>query len=159
MAELATATGVLQVAGVGAQLCKTLWKCSNDIKNANRDINDIATEVKNTYQALESPGHILQQTELERRATTICTAALTDEASSALQECLQDCRKAFSELDKALKLAQKPITCVGVSLAARWRWPLKKDSTQSLQTRLGGLTTVVVLMVHILEFARKRASE
>ncbi|KAK6393922.1 hypothetical protein LTR65_002299 [Meristemomyces frigidus] len=155
MAAFASATGVLQVAGVGAELCKALWKAGNDVRNGSKDLADIATEVKNVSSALGGLGQVLQQDDAEREHT----ATLTNEARSALEECLQDCKSAFAELDQALQSARKSFGYGGISMSAKGKWPLKKGSTQALVSKLRGLTNLVSLMVQILVYARKRASD
>lgn len=75
-------TGVLQVAGVGAQLCKSLSKYEKDVKNAKKHVDDAATEVSNISSALGSLGRLLQHDETEQGGA----ATLTDETCSALNE-------------------------------------------------------------------------
>lgn len=42
------ATGVLQVAGFGAALGGTLFKCAKAIRNANKELETIAVQVQAT---------------------------------------------------------------------------------------------------------------
>jgi len=154
MAELGTAASVLQIAGLGAELCKLMWKSGNDVRHANKDVDDIRTEVRSTSKALESLGKFLQQDEAEQSRAGAAT--LTDEARLALADCLRNCRNAFAELENALQSARRSTTYGGVTILAKWKWPLKKWGTQSMQAKLRGLTSVLSLMFQILEYARKR---
>ncbi|KAK5123889.1 hypothetical protein LTR85_002085 [Meristemomyces frigidus] len=153
MAEFAIATGVLQVAGTGAQLGQALWKLGSDIKRANQDIGDIATEVKHISSILDNLRKLLPDDgeEIDSKAT------FTEEARTSLKDCLDDCESAFGELDKALRSARKTIKCGKLSLSGKWRWPLNKSSTQALQSRLRGLTSMLSLMFQVLHLARKTA--
>ena len=146
------ATGVLQVAGIGAELGSALWKCSNDIPHAHRDIGEIAAEVRHTSNVVGSIGSLLAQQDASEKSGT---ATFTDEARSCLRDRLKDCQSAFFQLDEALRSARQPLGYRKLAISGRWKWPLSKATTVALQGKLKGLTALLSLMLQVLDLARK----
>ena len=96
MAEpLSVASGALEVAGAGFQLATTLYVYSKGVRDAETDIDGVATEFKITSIVLENLAALLQKEDIYAH----CSAAFPTDA----REVMEACQKAFSELDNAIK--------------------------------------------------------
>ena len=151
MAEpFSIAAGALQVAGGGFRLATTLYACAKDIRDAQKDINAVATEVRLTSGVLEGLATVLESDDVRQ----ICNAKLRSEAEDAMQ----GCKEAFESLDRArkstLKTGADGIT--QVSTSAKLKWPLTKKKMAALQSNLHGLNVILSVMLGVLNLASRK---
>ncbi|KAK3700025.1 glutamate--cysteine ligase [Vermiconidia calcicola] len=151
MAEpFSIAAGALQVAGGGFRLATTLYACAKDIRDAQKDINAIATEVRLTSGVLEGLATVLECDDVRQ----MYSATLRNEA----KEAMQGCKDAFMELDQA----RKDILKTGadgtnqMSISAKMKWPLTKKKMGALQSNLHGLNVILSVMLGVLNLASRK---
>ena len=146
------AAGALQVAGAGVQLANTLYKCAKNIRDAEKDIDLVATEVKLTSSVLENLATVLKRDDIH----DLCSTALRADAQAAMD----GCKTAFNELNSALTsvLNTRSNGRTRISFSARARWPLNKTKMATLQTNLERLKTTLSLMLDVLNLASKQTA-
>lgn len=153
--KMDVASGIIGVASVGVKLSTTLYTYASSVANADKDMTDIAGDVALTSNVLNNVGTFLQDPD------TIAIAsgtALTD-ASSILKRC----RDAFTEIEALISKSDKP-GHVGEnwgrkpSKRAIFAWPLKSSRAELLKKRLESLKSSLMLLLHVLSFARDRAN-
>ena len=147
---MADPLSILQVAGAGVELAKTLYTYGKTVHDAEKEINAIATEVKFTSKVFEDLATGLQQHDTQ----ALCSASLKVDACSTLE----GCKIAFNQLDSAVQSSLKKSTRGRPSFSARAKWPLNKSKMAALQANLERLKTALSLMLDVLNLASKQAS-
>ncbi len=150
--EFGVAAGVLQVAGAGVQLAKTLHSCATNMRDAKKDITAIATEVQLTSSALENLGIVLD------KDRDICSAKLQEDVRAAMKGC-ENCFNELNTIVKAVKRSTKPnaMGFATVSLSSRTKWMLDKNKVKALKIELGQQKITLTLMLEILACASRRS--
>lgn len=147
------ATGAIQVAGAGFQLAKILYDYLNTVKNAQKHIKAIATEVRLASSVLEHLSALLGEHETEK----LCSKNITSDAKAAF--C--GCEDAFREVEETFKVLIMPQRegSKAVSLSGRLSWPFKKGKLEALQANLERLKTTLLLMLSVLGYAKDKAAK
>jgi hypothetical protein len=96
MAELlGLVASVIQVAGAGIQLSKTLYDYVDGVATADRRIKDIAAEIKMTSIVIEELGDVFKHEE---------TASLVSKkAVQTANDTITECSALFAQIDATLK--------------------------------------------------------
>lgn len=143
--EFGIAAGVLQVAGAGLQLAKTLNACATSFRDAKKDITAVAAEVALTASALQNLGHELEKDQ------AFYSDKLVQDVRAAMSSC-EDCFKELEALVKGLVIPSP------ISVAVRARWVLSKGKIKSLKGDLSQHKITLTLMLEILGCAARQAS-
>ncbi|KAL1648652.1 hypothetical protein SLS61_006780 [Didymella pomorum] len=100
MAELlGLVASVIQVAGAGIQLSKTLYGYVDGVATADHRIKDIATEIKMTSIVIEELGDVFKHKE---------TASLVSKkAVQMANDTITECSALFAQIDATLKKSRK----------------------------------------------------
>ena len=152
---MADPLSILQVAGIGVQLVKTLYTYGKSVHDSQNEIAAVAREVELTCQVLDNLAKVLQQD----NAQSMCSATLKADASNTLN----GCKAAFKELDSALQTtlkSQKGVKSKSrLPFSTRAKWPLDKTKIASLQSNLERLKTTLSLMLDVINLALKQTEE
>lgn len=152
MAEFGIATGVLQVAGVGAALSSTLWKYVNQVRSADKDLETIADEVEVTARCLSTVGSFIQTSQ-----TKALHSADLYENTKAVAD---GCKQIYGELEAALATVQARVHAKGVKRHLGWtdrlQWPLKSSRLRELQQVLQHYAAALHFEISALQLVESR---
>ncbi|KAH7112915.1 hypothetical protein B0J11DRAFT_183648 [Dendryphion nanum] len=154
MAEIiGLAASIIQIAGAGASLSKSLYNYVGSAVCADQQLADIAGDVEITANALDSVGEVFQD---ETSSSTVSKKAVIDAHSL-----IKRCESVFAEIHRVIEKRRRPTTKEGkkgLSAFGKLSWPLKEQKIQLLQTRLESLKNSLILLFHVLQLANVQAS-
>ncbi|WPG99965.1 Hypothetical protein R9X50_00278800 [Acrodontium crateriforme] len=150
MAEVfGVACGALQVADAGIKLAETLYEYLDTVRNASKQLESVALQVKVTSSTLRSLGELLEDHEAEK----VCSQHVVADAQLAFK----GCEKTFLDVEDTFRaLIRSDGPSIGkVTTAGRWVYPFKKGKLETLQANLERLKTTLLLMLSVLTYARE----
>ncbi|KAF9693507.1 hypothetical protein EKO04_008472 [Ascochyta lentis] len=144
MAELlGLVASVIQVAGAGVQLSKTLYDYVDGVATADRRIKDIASEIKMTSIVIEELGDVFKHEE---------TASLVSKkAVKTANDTITECSTLFAQIDATLKKSKK-------STFGRLTLPFRDTKLELLRSHVDKLKSTLQLLMQVLTHAYQVAS-
>ncbi|OQV04703.1 hypothetical protein CLAIMM_09552 [Cladophialophora immunda] len=154
MAEVGLIGTIVGVAGAGVKLSITLYTFSETVATAPAKVRDMARDVSLTSAVLEELGANLRQGD----QATLYSGAAVQTATDVVAEC--EC--VFREMDGMVARAMESASRKGVkkggklALSARDRLqgPFMEPKMEVLKGNLDRLKSTLVLMLHVLTYAR-----
>lgn len=142
--------GVLQVAGFGAEVGSNLWKCANKIRNANRELEALASQVQDTSRCLNGVGALLDDPETK----ALHNSKLYEDTCAVSQ----GCRKIFNALQTAVEDFEDKSgkTMYKLPIAARFQWTMENGRLVELRRVLEHYRDVLHLMISVLHIVEGR---
>ncbi len=144
---------VVAIAGAGIKLSTTLYTYSETAFHADRALKDTARDVSLTSAVLNELGGLLEQDAGSR----LCSSTALKTAGQAVDDCREVFRSIEGELSKALRKGKDGK--VGVSKLQSLKWPFMEPKIRLLRGNLERLKTSLLLMLNVLSYARKLATE
>jgi hypothetical protein len=145
MAEsLGLVASVIQVAGPGVQLSKTLYEYVNGILTADRRIKDIAAEIKMTSVVIEELGDMFKQEEM--------APLVSKKAVKTANETITECSALFAQIDATLKKSKK-------KTFGRLTMPFRDAKLELLRSHVDKLKSTLQLLMQVLKLAHQVASK
>lgn len=144
MAELlGLVASVIQVAGAGIQLSKTLYDYVDGVATADRRIKDIAAEIKMTSIVIEELGDVFKHEE---------TASLVSKkAVQTANDTITECSALFAQIDATLKKSKK-------NTFGRLTLPFRDTKLELLRSHVDKLKSTLQLLMQVLTHAYQVAS-
>ncbi|KAF3034229.1 DNA-directed RNA polymerase II subunit RPB1 [Didymella heteroderae] len=144
MAELlGLVASVIQVAGAGIQLSKTLYDYVDGVTTADRRIKDIATEIKMTSIVIEELGDVFKHEE---------TASLvSNKAVKTANDTITECSALFAQIDATLRKSRK-------NTVGRLFLPFRDTKLELLRSHVDKLKSTLQLLMQVLTHAYQVAS-
>ncbi|KAJ4403549.1 hypothetical protein N0V91_006422 [Didymella pomorum] len=144
MAELlGLVASVIQVAGAGIQLSKTLYGYVDGVATADHRIKDIATEIKMTSIVIEELGDVFKHKE---------TASLVSKkAVQMANDTITECSALFAQIDATLKKSRK-------NTLGRLALPFRDTKLELLRSHVDKLKSTLQLLMQVLTHAYQVAS-
>lgn len=142
------ATGVLQVAGFGAALGGTLFKCAKEERSANKELETIATQVEATSKSLDAVGALLGDPDTK----DVHTPKLYENTNAVAK----GCHEVFCELKTAVNAFENKSRKLKLTMIARLQWPLSSARLLDLQKVLKNYGDVLHLMLAVLQIVEGR---
>lgn len=144
------AAGVLQVAGFGAEVSRTLWQCAKKIRNAEKDLEVIVGLVSATANCLDGVGQLLKDPETKAQHTS----KLYEDTRAVSS----GCQDIFNEIQDAVKTYERKVEGGKnrLPMLARVRWPLDSRRLEELQRVLKHYKDVLLLMLSVLQIVEGR---
>ncbi|KAJ4342818.1 hypothetical protein N0V95_006836 [Ascochyta clinopodiicola] len=144
MAEvLGLVASVIQVAGAGVQLSKTLYDYVDGVATADRRIKDIASEIKMTSIVIEELGDVFKHEE---------TASLmSKKAVMTANDTIKECSALFAQIDATLKKSKK-------NAFGRLILPFRDSKLELLRSHVDKLKSTLQLLMQVLTHAYQVAS-
>lgn len=144
------AAGVLQVAGFGAEVSSTLWRCAKKIRSANKDLEVIVGLVGATANCLDGVGQLLKDPETK----AVHTPKLYEDTHAVSS----GCHDIFHEIQDAVKVYEGKVEGgkYRLPVLARVRWPLDSRRLEELQRILKHYKGVLLLMLSVLQIVEGR---
>jgi hypothetical protein len=145
MAEVvALVASVVQLAGAGLALSKTLYEYADGVATADRRIKDIANEVKLTSFVIQELGTIFERDE---------TANLISEnAVRTANETIEECFAVFTELE--LKINKGKTGKMG-----RLMLPFRDNKIELLRSQIEKLKSTLELLMQVLIHAHQVSTD
>jgi hypothetical protein len=145
MAEaLGVVASIVQVAGAGLQLSKTLYLYADGVATADRRLRDIAKEIKLTSCVVEELGNVFKNDE---------TAALiSNNALKTANETIRECSAVFAEIEITLKKSKK-------NTFGRLMLPFRDAKIELLRSHIDKLKSTLQLLMQVLTHAYHVASQ
>jgi hypothetical protein len=144
MAELGLIASVIQVAGAGLKLSKTLYEYADTVASADDRIKKIAKDVELTSWVIDELGDIFKG---ESTATL-----LSKKAARTADETVRECYNVFTELDAALKKTKK-------NTLGRLMLPFRETKMDLLRSHIDKLKSTLQLLMIVLTHAHQVASQ
>ncbi|KAJ4378552.1 hypothetical protein N0V86_006258 [Didymella sp. IMI 355093] len=145
MAEaLGVVASIVQVAGAGLQLSKTLYLYADGVATADRRLRDIAKEIKLTSRVIEELGNLFKNDE---------TAALiSNNALKTANETMRECSTVFAEIENTLKKSKN-------NTFGRLMLPFRDAKIELLRSHIDKLKSTLQLLMQVLTHAYHVASQ
>jgi CRP-like cAMP-binding protein len=125
MAEVfGLAAGVLQVAGFGAEVSSTLFKCAKKFHNASKELDEIASQVETTSVSLRRVDSLLK----DPTTKALHTQKLYDDTMTVSNGCFE----VFRELDDYVKSFEPTSSFGEMALRSKARWLFDSGKVQGL---------------------------
>lgn len=151
MAELlGLAASIVQLGGAGVELSKALYNYVDSVARSEKEIKDLAGDVKLTCSALERVGETLRN-ELP--------AALTRRAIDDAATIKLGCEAVFAEISDIAEKRWK-VDSNGkkhLSLLGKSTWLFKEQKVEHLRSRLVSLKLDLSLLLSVLLLAHEHA--
>lgn len=139
MAELlGLVASVIQVAGAGVQLSKTLYEYVNGVVTADRKIKDTTIEIKMTSVAIEELGDMFKQ---EGMAPLVFKKAV-----KTASDTITECSALFAQIDATLKKSKK-------NMFGRLTMPFRDTKLELLRSHVGKLKSMLQLLMQVFTLA------
>ena len=144
MAELlGLVASVIQVAGAGVQLSKTLYEYVDGVATADRRIKDIAAEIKMTSVAIEELGDMFKHEEM--------ASLVSKKAVQTANDTITECSALFAQIDVTLKKSRK-------GTFGRLTMPFRETKLELLRSHVDKLKSTLQLLMQVLTLAHQVAS-
>ncbi|KZM25126.1 uncharacterized protein EKO05_0007236 [Ascochyta rabiei] len=135
---LGLVASVIQVAGAGVQLSKTLYEYVDGGVTADRRIKDIASEIKMTIIVIEELGDVFKHEE---------TASLVSKkAVKTANDTIIECSALFAQIDATLKKSKK-------NAFGRLILPFRDTKLELLRSHVDKLKSTLQLLMKVLTHA------
>jgi hypothetical protein len=148
MEAFGLAAGVLQVAGFGAEVGSTLWRCAKKLHNASKELESIAGRVETTALSLRRVDELLK----DPATKALHTPKLYDDTNTVSQ----GCHEVFRELDKSVKAYEAKSTSGTMRLLSRTKWLFDSGRLEELGQVLRRYNDVLHLMVSVMTIVEGR---
>jgi hypothetical protein len=148
MEAFGLAAGVLQVAGFGAEVGSTLWRCAKKLHNASKELEVIAGHVETTALSLGRVDELLK----DPATKALHTPKLYEDTNTVSQ----GCHEVFRELDKSVKAYEAKSTSGRMKFMSRTKWLLDSDRLAELGQVLRRYNDVLHLMVSVMTIVEGR---
>jgi hypothetical protein len=148
MDPLSLTASIIGVASAGLRLSTSLYRYTETVINADKNIRGIARDLSTTSSMIRELGTLLEQDRGQLR----CENAL-----ATANEALQGCDEVFKEIQKVLddnmNLEEKGATAM--SKLKKLKWPLVEPRIHVLQQRLERLKNTLVLVLSVVNYAKE----
>lgn len=141
METVGAAAAIIQLAGVGLTLAKTLYSLYGEGASGNEQVKELSFYVKSTSIALEAVGNVFQE---ESKAPK---PLISENAIITANDVVSRCTDIFNKLGKIAEDGQKSTFSLMV-------FPLKSSRLQVMQTRLEQSKLDLQLMMQVIIYAR-----
>jgi hypothetical protein len=135
-----------------------LYSYSDSVWKADKSLRDIAADVSLTASVLSELGSLLQSDSSEK-LVSVTALATADQTVSG-------CKQVFEEIDDSVvKLLGEDGPQKGkgkesgMSVWNRMKWPLIEPKIRLLQSNLERLKSTLLLMLHVITYARTLSGE
>ncbi|MCJ1399404.1 hypothetical protein MMC11_002606 [Xylographa trunciseda] len=148
MAEIGLIASVIGVAGAGLKLALTLRQFASEVKDAARQMHDIATSVSLFSTTLREVGKSVQSRDSPR----------SNEALEALMEITNNCRSVFEEIESMIQVLRPsedvhmPQGRRSTNIKPSVQWVFKKSKVQYLTGRLESSKLTLVIMLQTFHY-------
>jgi hypothetical protein len=148
MAEFGLAAGVLQVAGFGAEVGSTLWKCAKKFHNASKELEELAGQVETIALFLQRVVTLLEDP---------ATKALhTPKLYEDTKKVSNGCAEVFRELDNYVKKFESMSSFGKLTVRSKARWLFDGGKLQGLGNVLRRYSSVLHLMISVMAIVEGR---
>lgn len=137
---LSIAASVLTVSGVGITLSSKLYPLISDLRGAPRQIEDVASDIKLFSCALKELGGVLDSQQRVHSRNFV----------DVVGEIVARCQKTFKEIEEVITEKKGDS-----SFFNRLKWFFQKENVKSLRATLESLRSTLLVMLHLLKFAKK----
>lgn len=145
MEVLGSAAAIIQLAGVGLALAKTLYSICNEGASTSEQVKELCSHVENTSRVLEEIGKVFEE---ESRATKLL---ISSNAITTANDVMARCATVFKTLDDMANHAQK--NTIGL-----FTFPLRGSRLKVLQAKLDRCKVDLQLMMQIIIYARLKTN-
>jgi hypothetical protein len=142
------AAGVLQVAGFGAEVSSTLFKCAKKFHNASKDLEDIASKVETTSVSLRHVTALLE----DPTTKALHTQKLYEDTATVSNGCLE----VFHELDNYVKSFEPKSGFQKMTIRSKARWLFDGNKVHELGQVLRRYSDVLHLMISVMAIVEGR---
>jgi hypothetical protein len=142
------AAGVLQVAGFGAEVGSTLWKCTKKFHNASKEFEAIAGQVETTSLSLRSVDALLR----DPTTKDLHTPKLYEDTTKVSD----GCHGVFCELDNLVKSFESKSGFIRMTVISKTRFVIDSRKLQELGQVLRRYSDVLHLMVSVMTIVEGR---
>ncbi|KAJ5175162.1 uncharacterized protein N7482_001039 [Penicillium canariense] len=137
---------ILQIADLGAKLSVKLCSFYRTVKDANKSMQSLSSDVSLTCSILQELGRVLEQDE----QTKLCS----QKAFGTAQEVLTECKAAFETIDSAMEKqrqegARNPVLRGARKITVAFMGP----NLDLLRSNLERLKSTMLLMLHVIMYA------
>ena len=136
------AAGVLQVAGFGAEVSSTLFKCAKKIHNASEELEEIASQVGTTSISLRRVDALLK----DPTTKALRTQKLYDDTNTVSK----GCSEVFHELDNYVKSFDSKPGFGKMAFRSKVRWSFDSSKVHGLGSVLRRYSDVLHLMISVM---------
>jgi hypothetical protein len=148
MEAFGLAAGILQVAGFGAEVGSTLWKCAKKLHNTSKELESIAGQVETTSLSLRRVDELLKD--------PVTKALHTPKLYEDTNTVSQGCHEVFCELDKSVRAYEAGSTPGKTRLLSRTKWLFDSGRLGELGQVLRRYNNVLHLMVSVMTIVEGR---
>jgi hypothetical protein len=149
MAEVfGLAAGVLQVAGFGAEVSSTLFKCAKRFHNASKEFDEIASQVETTSVSLRRVDSLLK----DPTTMALHTQKLYDDTITVSNGCFE----VFREIDNYVKSFEPRSSFGKMTVRSKARWLFDSGKVQGLGQVLRRYCDVLHLMISVMAIVEGR---
>lgn len=148
MEAFGLAAGVLQVAGFGAEVGSTLWRCAKKLQNASKELESIAGQVETTALSLKRVDELLK----DPATKALHTPKLYEDTNIVSQ----GCHDVFRELDTSVKAYEAKSTKGKMRILSRTKWLFDSGRLTELGQVLRRYNDVLHLMVSVMTIVEGR---
>lgn len=142
------AAGVLQVAGFGAEVSSTLFKCAKKSHNAGKDLEEIASQVNTIAISLGRVDDLLR----DPTTKALHTPKLYEDTTTVSNGCLE----VFRELDNYVKSLEPKSGHQKMTFRSKARWLFDSKRVHELGQVLRRYSDVLHLMVSVMAIVEGR---
>ena len=149
MAEVfGLAAGVLQVAGFGAEVSSTLFKCAKKFHNASKELDEIASQVETVAVSLRQVDSLLK----DPTTKALHTPKLYEDTTTVSNGCLE----VFRELDSYVKSFEPKSGLRGMTLRSKLAFCFDSSKLTGLGKVLCRYSNVLHLMISVMAIVEGR---
>ena len=155
MAEIGVVASIVQIADIGLRLSLRLYTFGETVASADGSVSAISNDISFTSSILKELGHALEDDK-----AGICS----DNAIKTAEAVVQECSKAFQEMDDLL-LKKVPYLRVQATslekksratvILERLRWPTIKGKIECLRSNLDRMKSTLMLMLNVIIYAKQ----
>jgi hypothetical protein len=142
------AAGVLQVAGFGAEVSSTLFKCAKKFHNASKELEEIASQVETTSVSLRRVDALLK----DPTTKALHTQKLYNDTNTVSNGCFE----VFRELDDYIKSFEPKSSLGRMTLRSKARWMFDSSKVHGLGHVLRRYSDVLHLMISVMAIVEGR---
>ncbi|KAJ5721744.1 uncharacterized protein N7483_009678 [Penicillium malachiteum] len=137
---VSTAASVIQLAGAGLSLAKTIFEIYQEGAEGNKQLKELSMFINTTSTILEEIGNAFQN------ESKLSKPIISENAILTAVNIIKECSDSFDAIREVVNKAQ-------TSTAGLLRLQLKKSQLASLQSRLSNLKEDLALMLQVLTLA------
>ena len=134
MAEIGLAASIIGVAAFGASVAATLYETTDNMRNANQQMRDLAKHVTHFTAVLNHMGQVLKTEK----------ANCSEEVLRDIRKIKHSCKRTFKDIKSTVKTKH----------LRRVMWLLKKSKAMELEARLDSQQSMLQCIIHTLTVSK-----